>query len=527
MTPGFDMILLAKYFSVGAFCIGGATLAYALWHWRDRKRQAKKLFAEAQSTLAAARFAAEKIKHDALLAANAETIQQRAQTENSFNTRRAELADSEKRLGERETLLNSQLEVLLRTENQLRQESETVSRRADELDVEKRELHRLTQLRKDQLARAAHLTETEARAQLLREVEVEAQSDASKLSRHILDDAKTRADDKARHIISLAIQRYAGAHTADVTTATVNLPGDEMKGRIIGRDGRNIRAFETATGVTVLVDDTPNAVVLSGFDPVRREIAREAMTQLIADGRIHPTRIEEVVAKASAEMETNIVQLGEAAVHQVGIALPAPEIVALLGRLHFRLSYAQNVLNHSVEVAHLMGLMASELGLDLETAKRAGLFHDLGKAVSHEVEGAHAVVGAEILKRHGEIEAVLNGVASHHNDVPPVGPWGILVAAADAISASRPGARAEQMTTYLKRVDDLEKLALAFPGVEKSFAAHAGRELRVFVKPEKINDDEAFLLARKIAVEIQDKLQYPGQIKVTVIRETRCIEVAK
>jgi ribonuclease Y len=268
-------------------------------------------------------------------------------------------------------------------------------------------------------------------------------------------------------------------------------------------------------------------VVLSGFDPVRREIAREAMTQLIADGRIHPTRIEEVVGKISQDMEANLTQLGEDAVRKTGLPPLHTEIVKLLGKLHFRLSYAQNILNHSVEVAHLAGLMAAELGLDVDTAKRCALLHDIGKAVSHEIEGPHAIVGAEILKRHGESETVVNGVASHHNEVPQVGPWGALVSAADAISASRPGARAESTTTFLKRVENLEKIAMSFEGVEKCYAVHAGRELRVFVKPETISDDAALLLARKLASQIEDELQYPGQIKITIIRETRCVEVAK
>ncbi len=352
-------------------------------------------------------------------------------------------------------------------------------------------------------------------------------SDAADLARHIVDSAKSRAEDKARAIISLAIQRYAGEHTFETTTATIALQGEEMKGRIIGRDGRNIRAFEAATGITVLIDDTPNAVVLSGFDPVRREIARESMTRLILDGRIHPTRIEEIVAKVAEEMDETIVRHGEDAVSKTRLPPMHPEVVKLLGRLHFRHSYSQKILDHSVEVAHLMGLMAGELGLDITLAKRCGLFHDIGKAVNHEVEGPHAIVGADFIKRYGETESVINGVASHHNDVPPVGPWGILVSAADAISASRPGARSETMATYLKRVDDLEKIALSFPGVEKCFAVQAGRELRVLVQPDKINDDQAFVLARNIALKIEDGLQYPGQIKITVIRETRCVEVAK
>jgi ribonuclease Y len=395
------------------------------------------------------------------------------------------------------------------------------------LAQQERELTELTRQRREQLQKLAGMSDAEAREKLLREIEQEAVRDAGNLTRHILDDAKAGAEAKARQIISVAIQRYASNHTFENTTTTIALPSDEIKGRIIGREGRNIRAFEAAVGVTILVDDTPGAVVISGFDPVRREIAREAMSRLIQDGRIHPTRIEEIVAEVTQEMDGTIVRLGEEAVAKTGLPPLHPEIVKLLGRLHFRHSYSQNILDHSVEVAHLMGLMAAELGVDVASAKRAGLLHDIGKAVNHEIEGPHAVVGADFIKRFGEADAVVNGVASHHNDVPPIGPLGILVSAADAISAARPGARSETMTTYLKRIESLEKIASSFPGVEKSFAVQAGRELRVLVQPDQVNDEEAFELARKIATRIQNELQYPGQIKVTVIRETRCVEVAK
>jgi ribonuclease Y len=325
----------------------------------------------------------------------------------------------------------------------------------------------------------------------------------------------------------MAIQRYAGEHTFETTTATISLPNEEIKGRIIGREGRNIRAFEAATGITVLIDDTPNAVVLSGFDPVRREIARESMQRLILDGRIHPTRIEEVVHKVSQEMDETILRAGNEALFKVGLPTVHIEIIKLLGRLRFRHSFSQNVLDHSVEVAHLVGLLAVELGLDITTAKRTGLFHDIGKAVNHEIEGAHALVGAEMLKRYGESEEVVNGVASHHDEVPSIGPWGILVSAADAISASRPGARSETMTTYLKRLEKLERIGLSFTGVEKCFAIQAGRELRVIVQPDQLNDEQAYALARSVARKVEEELQYPGQIRVTVIRETRCVEFAK
>src|SRR5882724_8833115 len=427
----------------------------------------------------------------------------------------------------REALINAQLQRVVDTEKSLAEQEGRLRENRSAIEGRLRELTELTRQTSERLEKLAGVTEVEAKAEFLKLVEQKSLRDANSLARHILDEAKAKAEEKARQIISVAIQRYAGEHTFENTTATIALQGDEIKGRIIGREGRNIRAFEAATGVTVLIDDTPGAVLLSGFDPVRREVARESMVRLIADGRIHPTRIEEIVAKVNEEMDETIVRLGEEAVHKAGLPPMHLEITKLLGRLHFRHSYSQNILDHSVEVAHLMGLMAAELGLEVAPAKRAGLLHDLGKALNHEVEGPHAVVGADLIKRYGESDAVVNGVASHHNDVPPIGPLGILVSAADAISASRPGARSENMTTYLKRVEDLESMAGKFPGVEKAFAVQAGRELRVFVQPEQVDDDQAFSLARDIASKIENELQYPGQIRITVIRETRCIEVAK
>lgn len=381
--------------------------------------------------------------------------------------------------------------------------------------------------RRARLAEISKLSETEVRAAFLKEVEQESLRDAAKLSQHMLEEAKAKAEETARKIVSVAIQRYAGQHSFETSSATVSIKGDEMKGRIIGREGRNIRAFEAATGVTVLIDDTPGAVVLSGFDPVRREIAREAMERLILDGRIHPARIEEVVAKTSQEMDEVILSKGEHAVMKLGLAPMHLELVKLLGRLHFRNSFSQNILEDSVEVAQLMALMAAELGIDVVSAKRAGLLHDIGKAVSHEVEGAHAIVGADIVQRYGESEAVVNGVASHHGEVPHTGLLGILVSAADAISASRPGARSETVLTYIKRVEDLERIGMSFPGVEKCFALQAGRELRVMVQPTAVTDEQAYMLARNIARKVEDTLQYPGQIRVTIVRETRCVEFAK
>lgn len=521
------MILLANIFAEGvAFALAGAVICFVLLRLKDRKTR-ELHSAEAQSILDKARGDAENVVRDARLAANEEALRLREETEKSFATRRQERTDLERRLGERESLINTQLEKIVQAEQSLQEQKEGLKKQDESLATQRQELERLSKERRDQLKQLAHLTEQEAREQFLKQIEQESAHDAANLARRIIEDAKTRSEEKARQIVSVAIQRYAGEHTFETTTTTIALHGEDMKGRIIGRDGRNIRAFEAATGITVLIDDTPNAVVLSGFDPVRREIAREAMTRLILDGRIHPTRIEEVVAKVSQEMDETIVRLGEEAVHKAGLPPLHVEIIKLLGRLHFRHSYAQNVLDHSVEVAHLTGMMAAELGVDVALAKRSGLLHDIGKAVSHEIEGPHAIVGADFIKRYGETEAVVNGVASHHNDIAPVGPYGILVSAADAISASRPGARAENMATYMKRVEDLEKIALSFPGVEKCFAVQAGRELRVLVEPGRITDEQAHVLARNIALEIEEALQYPGQIKITVIREVRCVEVAK
>jgi ribonuclease Y len=507
--------------------LSGAVVCFVFLQWR-RQRGIDQESHDAGSIVEQARREAEIILRDARVVASEEAIKVHEKTQQALTAHRAERLEFERRLAERETLINSQLARIVEAEKNLNQEMDSLRGRAEALTRREHDLIEGERRSREQLQKLASLNEAEARELLLKRVEQEALRDANTLARHILEEAKSKAEEKARRIISMAIQRYAGEHTFESTTASIALNGgDDIKGRIIGREGRNIRTFEAATGVTVLIDDTPGSVLLSGFDPVRREIAREAMLRLIADGRIHPTRIEEVVNQVSNEMEQTIARLGEEAVTKAGLPPMAPEIVKLLGRLHFRHSFSQNILDHSVEVAHLMGLMAAELGLDVESAKRAGLLHDIGKAVTHEVEGPHAVVGAEFIKRHGESNAVVNGVASHHNDVAPEGPLGILVSAADAISASRPGSRSENMTTYLKRMENLEKLAGSFAGVEKAFAVQAGRELRVFVHPDQIDDEQAFSLARNLASKVENELQYPGQIRITVIRETRCIEVAK
>lgn len=442
-------------------------------------------------------------------------------------THQARLEETERRLAEREAAVNRQLDRLAAQEDSLRQRAQQVDADRQRVEAGQAEALELIARRRARLEEAAHLSAADARAHLLREVEQEVSRDAADLARHLLDRARQSAEEEARRIVALAIQRFAGRHTMETTTATVTLTGDDMKGRIIGRDGRNIRAFEQMTGVTVLVDETPSAVVLSGFDPVRREIARLAMEHLIVDGRIHPARIEEEVQAATQEIDAFVQRQGEEAVFRAGQPPMHDEVVRTLGRLHFRHSFSQNVLHHSLEVSHLCGMMAAELGLDATLARRAGLLHDIGKAVTHEVEGPHALVGADLLKRCGEDPAIVNAVASHHDEVPHENLYGILVAAADAISASRPGSRSETMTTYLKRLENLEQIALGFPGVERAFAVQAGRELRVIVRPEAVDDAESLQLARKMARRVEEELLYPGQIRITVIRETRCVEYAK
>jgi ribonucrease Y len=521
------MILLANSGLYDAVILAvGVGVGVLLFRWVEKRRQAA-VQAEHEAILNKARREAEDLSREARLQATEEALKLRAQTELAFTARDRELAEAESRLTERERLFNHQFENLVQQEKNLRTQEDQAAAATKLAGEKQAEYEELARQSKEKLLALARTTEEEAKAQLLAQMEKEMLSDASAYSRHIQEETRVRAEEKARRAIAIAIQRYAGDHTSETTTTSVALPSEELKGRIIGRDGRNIRAFEAATGVTVLIDDTPNAVVLSAFDPVRREEARMAMERLLADGRIHPSRIEEVVEKVRQEMEESILRFGEEAVARVGIPPLHPELLRMLGSLRFRQSFSQNVLDHSIEVAQLTGLLASELGLDAVMARRAGLLHDIGKAVSHEVEGPHAQAGAEVARRHGEPPEIVSAVACHHDQVPQNGPLAVLVSAADAISASRPGARSETMSIYLKRVEDLEKLGMSFEGVEKVYAVQAGRELRVFVHPEKVNDEQAYVLARNMARRIESELHYPGQIRVTVMRETRCIEFAK
>ena len=462
----------------------------------------------------------ETIKKEITLEAKEEAHRMRSEVEREIRERRAEIQRAEKRLIQKEEAIDRKTENLERKE-------ESITKKEQELIDKQRELVGYIDKQVEELERISGYTVEEAKKILLSNVEKEIRLEASILIKDIESKAKEEADKRAKEIITGAIQRCAADHVAESTVSVVPIPNDEMKGRIIGREGRNIRAIETLTGVDLIIDDTPEAVILSGFDPVRREIARIALEKLIVDGRIHPARIEEMVEKAEKEVNHIIKEEGEHATFEVGIHNLHPELVKLLGRLKYRTSYGQNVLKHSVEVSHLAGLMAGELGLDIKVAKRAGLLHDIGKAVDHEIEGTHVDIGIDLLRKYKESEAVINGMAAHHGDYEPKNMEAILISAADALSAARPGARRESLEIYIKRLQKLEDIANTTTGVERSYAIQAGREIRIIAKPEEMNDEEIVFLAREISKKIESELEYPGQIKVNVIRETRAIEYAK
>src|ERR671919_600454 len=495
--------------------LGGALLgALVRTMWASQGMKAAQ--AEARRIEAEARARQKEL----ILEAKDEKLRLAREAEEEARARRNELTTQERRLTQRDEQLDQRAEMLEQRDRKLID-------REREIDKAKEDLARATHEQVVALERVSGMSADEARAILIEAVRVEAEHDAVKLARAIERSAREEAQDRARDIVLTAMQRVAADHTAEHTVTVVHLPNDEMKGRIIGREGRNIRALEQATGVDLIIDDTPEAVVLSGFDPVRREVARISLTKLISDGRIHPGRIEEVVNKARAEVDLIIRQAGESAAYDAGVPGLPPEIIKLLGRLKYRTSYGQNVLNHVVETSRLAAIIAAEVGADVQVSKMGGLLHDIGKAVDHEVEGPHAAIGAQIAQRHNLPFKVVNGIAAHHQEVEYACIEAPIVQVADAISASRPGARGESMDTYIKRLEDLQAIADSFPGVERSFAVQAGREVRILVRPEEIDDLTATRLARDVVKKIEEQLTYPGQIKVTVIRETRAVEYAK
>lgn len=491
------------------------------------KQDAESAEHKAQGILDEARKSAESTRKSAEILAKEEVIKARDEFEKTTKAQRKELAAAEERMAQRESNLDKKVTMMDKKERMLDEKIAELEKQSADLVRQKADVEKIAAEEKEKLQRVAGMTQEEARKMLLSRLEKEIHGEMGALIRRLQEEAKETAERDAKKIIATAIQRYASSHASELMTTTVSLTGDDVKGRIIGRDGRNIRSLEAATGVSIMIDDTPEAVVISGFDPIRREVAKQSLEQLVADGRIHPARIEEVVAKVTENMQETVRLAGEEASFSAGVQGIVPDLLRMVGRLKFRTSFSQNTLQHSVEVANLMGVMAGELGLDPMLAKRIGLFHDIGKALDHEVEGGHAVIGADVLKKHGEAQVVVNAVAAHHEEVQAESIYALLAAAADAISSSRVGARSETSAIYVKRLEKLEQIASSFEGVKKSYAIQAGREVRVIVEPDKVDDNSAMVLARDISKKIESDLQYPGQIRVVVIRETRCVEYAR
>ena len=475
---------------------------------------------EAKRILEDANKEAENIRKEEIVKAKEEIINARNELEEEIRERRSDVQQQEKRLIQKEENLEKKIYDVEQKEKQL-------EKREDSLEIEQQEIQKLKDSELDELERIARLSEEEAKAQLLAKLDEKLVTEKAERIKNMEEQIKEKSEETAKNVITYSIQKCAADHTSEATVSIVALPNDDMKGRIIGREGRNIKALETLTGVDFIIDDTPEAVVISGFDPLRREVARIALEKLINDGRIHPSKIEEMVEKAKEELSKIIKEEGERAAMEAGVINLHPDIINLLGKLKYRTSYGQNVLMHSIEVSNVARIMADELGLDVKLARRAGLLHDIGKALDHDMEGTHVEIGVDILKKYKEDPKVINAVEAHHGDVDPQTPEALLVQAADSISASRPGARRETLDAYIKRLEQLESIADSFDGVEKSYAIQAGREIRIIVKPEKISDDEMTLIARKIAEKIEEEMEYPGQIKVNMIREKRVVDYAK
>ena len=516
----FGIVLVAAVVVTFLFVRHTRKTAKAEKELGEASERAQKMIADAQAECKA-------LKKEAILEAKEQELKLRNDFERESKEKKAELAKQEQRLTQREDNLDKREDSLTKKTDALEQQKKDLANREQEIKKTQDKINHQHELMIQELEKVAQLTKEEAKTLLANEILDETRHDVALQVRNIEQTAKEEATNEAKKIITLAIQRCAADHTSETTVSTVSLPSDDMKARIIGREGRNIRALENATGIEFIIDDTPEVVILSGFDPIRREVARLSLEKLIADGRIHPARIEETVEKVRKELDNEIKQAGESAMFEVGIFGLHPELIKLIGRLKYRMSYGQNVYQHSIEVALLAGLMAQELGLDVNFAKRAGLLHDIGKAVDHEQEGTHIRLGADLAKKYKENANIVNAIEAHHGDVEPKTIEAVLVAAADAISGARPGARRETGTNYVKRLEKLEEIASSFSGVDKSYAIQAGREVRVMVKPEQIDDAQALFLAKDIAKKIEAELEYPGQIKVNVIREFRSVEYAK
>lgn len=510
--------------SLGLLVIGGLVGSFVRkMADKSRVKSAEDL---AKKIVEDAKKEAKTLKKEADLQAKDSLLQTKVEFEKESRDKRREFQKLEKRILQREESLDKKVDLLDRKENELSRRDKALSQKEKSSSEKESRYNILVEEAMTRLEKLSGITSTEAKRQLLEMMKNETKHEAAKMIKQVEEEAKEQAEKNAKKIIGLAVQKYAGDYAVESSVSVVNLPNDEMKGRIIGREGRNIRTIEAATGVDLIIDDTPGAVVLSGHNPIRREVAKIVLERLIADGRIHPGRIEEVVEKANQEVEASIKEAGDQAAFDIGVHGIHPEVIRLIGRLKYRTSYSQNVYQHSLEVSFICGIMAAELGLNIKQAKRAGLLHDIGKAVDYEVEGSHSDIGRDLAKKYGEPQEVIEAIGGHHDDTPP-SLLAILVQAADALSGARPGARREMLETYVKRLEDLERIANLFSGVEKSYAIQAGRELRVIVKSDKVSDEDSVVLSKEIAKKVESELSYPGQVKVTVIRETRAVEYAK